>query len=155
MNSKKTILQYCMSLTVLSIIQLIIINGVVTKETEEKIFSNTYIDGTDFSPLMSFVSNGIGSFVFFISELFTIIFGVIISLILMSVIRFFSNKTIEKEEKKFNSRYTLIVSLAFIMIILTLARFKLIIDIIIMYIAVPIISWLVFHLGKKTSRHDE
>ncbi|MBE6851849.1 MAG: hypothetical protein E7505_00030 [Ruminococcus sp.] len=155
MRSKKSILQYCASFTVLSIIQLIIINGLIKSDSGNKTTSELSIDGADFSPFVSLVSSGVNSFAFFISELSTVILGVIFSLILMLIVRRFSNKTIEKEEKKFNSRYTLIASFVFLIIISALSHFNLIADILIMYITVPITSWLAFHLGKKISTGQE
>ena len=52
------------------------------------------------------------------------------------------------------SKYkTIVMSLAVIVAGVALAHFKLISDIIIMYIPVPAVSWFVFH-GSKKERED-
>ena len=153
MTLKKSVLQYCTSFSLLSIFQLLIIRGVVTSDTGKKAVDELYVDGADFSPLVLLVSGGIHSFAFFLQEFFTVILGIFISMIFMFIIRHFSEKTIEREEKRFNKRYTFIMSLAVIVAGVALAHFKLISDIIIMYIPVPAVSWFVFH-GSKKERED-
>lgn len=146
---KKSVLQYCISFSFLSIFQLILIRGVVTSGTVKEVIHELYVDGADFSPILSLFTVGVQSLSFYLIIFSTILYGIFIPLIIMSLIRHFSETIIENDEKKINTKFTFCISIVILLIGCILSSFKLISEVFVMYIPVPIISWIVFHAKKK------
>lgn len=146
----KASIYYSIGFIVLSIIQMCLIHGLFTTPQENIIQTGElYVDGADFSPLISLFDSGMQSIVFEISVLFNMFLGFILSLIVMLIIRKFARRFSTSETRQFDTIETIIVSVICLLIGCIFSRFQLILDVVLIYIPIPVVSWLAFHLGKK------
>ncbi|MCI5816311.1 hypothetical protein [Ruminococcus sp.] len=132
-----------------SVIQLCIIHGVVTSDTAREVLPELYADGSDLSPLVSLFSFGVHSLAFSLVVLSAGLYGIIIPFLVMLVMRRFGAPVLPAGTKRRNIRFTLAVALVCLLAGCCFSRFRLIGDTLLMYLPLPAVSWLVFHLGRQ------
>ncbi|MDD6827862.1 MAG: hypothetical protein PUE12_17460 [Oscillospiraceae bacterium] len=148
-KQKKSSMLYHGVFLAISVFQLFIIHGVLSSNTAKETISQLYVDGADFSQLISLIGSGINSLSFSISVFSAVLWGTIIALIVMSVVRRISKDRITKEKRSENLKITIVLSIIFFLIGCFFSGFKIIDTVLIMYLPVPVISWMIFHIGKS------
>lgn len=149
MKLKKSSVCYLTGISILSIIQLILAYGFLSTERTIGMSTDLYVDGTDFSPFLSLVDFGLGSIVYLISIVIDVIFGALLSLIVMRILRRVSLRFFTMQTKKTGLIITLICGIIFLLIGCVLVKFKLLPDLLILYLPVLIISFFAYNFGKQ------
>lgn len=147
--------RYLLGFVALSIIQMCLIHGLLTSPEGQKIQTDLYMDGADFSPILSLFDTSVRSLVFQISVFFDIFLGIILSLIVMLILRKRSMYQFTPETRRLDTIVTMICSILFLVISFSFSHFRMILDTCLIFIPVPIVSWFVFHVGKHPDNANE
>ncbi len=150
---KKSSIIYLIVFLALSVIQLMLIHGLFSAEHPPITQAELYVDGTDFSivsALLSGAQSGIYSIVDFISIVVDVILGAVLSLIVMRILRRLTLRSSTIQSKKTGLIITLLCGLIFFLFGSIFMNFKLML----VYIPVPVVSFLSYHLGKKTQNKE-
>lgn len=145
----KASILYSIALTILSIFQLYLIYGLFTSPGFLDTVTDMYVDGEDFAPIFNLFISGTNFMVYKISVVFYMLFGAVLSLVAMKILRRYSVSLLTAQAKKFNALLTIAAGVICILISCCFCRFTLISDAVLLYIPVPVVSWFSFHLGKK------
>lgn len=144
----KASIRYSIGFVALSIIQTCLIHGLFTTPEGNRIQTDLYMDGADFSPFLTLLDSSVHSFVFEISVFFDILIGIVLSLVIMLILRKKSAHLFASETRRWNIVVTMIGSILFLLISFSFSHFRLILDTCLLYAPIPIVSWLTFHVGK-------
>lgn len=145
----KASVRYTIGFILLSFIQLCLIYGLITSPEGKYIQTELYMDGADFSPFLSLFNSGINSLVFVISVFIDMMLGAVLSLIAMRLLRKRMLHMFTSETGRFDILLTVILGILFLLIACTFSRFRMIFDTFLLYIPVPLVSCLAYHLGKQ------
>lgn len=146
----KASIRYSIAFIILSIYQLYLIHGLFNSpDFIDTVPTSMLVDGEDFAPIFSLFASGANFIVYKISVFFYMVFSAVLSLIVMKIIRRYSVLLFTPQTKKFDGLITIAASIVCILISCGICRFTLNEDVILLYMPVPVVSWLAFHLGKK------
>lgn len=150
---------YLIGISALSIIQLMLIYGFLTAEQQTlNMQTDLYVDGTDFSPWLSLVQYGLSSIieliVYVVSFIVDIVIGALLSLITMRILRRFTLTSFTEQTRKTGLIISILCAIVFFLIGCVLLKFHLILDILFLYIPIPIVSFFAYHFGRNPKQEQ-
>ena len=149
MKFGKASIFYSIGISLLSIAQLLLIYDLLVSNHAINIPTDLYVDGADFSPFLSLAEAGANSIVYLVSIIVDVVIGTLISLIVMRVLRYFALPFFTEKTTKLGIIITLICGIVFFFIGCIFVKFNPILDLFILYIPIPLVSFLSYHLGKN------
>lgn len=141
--------RYCIALLVVSILQVLLIRGLMTSENVLTMQTELTVDGADFSPWLSLAASGIQSAVYAISFAVDLVIGILLSGITMLILRLRSRALYTAQTARITLPFTLCTAVLSCLVCLLFTHFHLIPDVLLLYLPAAVLAWCVFHLGAK------
>ena len=148
MKQNKASNRYLAGLGALTVVYLCMLHGLMQNPNLLKAQELT-VDGADLTPVVDLAASAANSFIMTVGTAVVAVAGILLSGAVMLVLRYFFRDTFTARTARRDLRFAVIAGVLFLAAGLFFSRLHAIGTSLLLCLPVPVVSWLVYHVGRE------